>query len=135
MSPAGRTAAPPVVVYNGSCPICSREIAGYRRLAARHGVALGWLDAAAPDAALAPLGLDPDRAARRLHVLEDGRLLAGVEAFLALWRRLPGWRHLARLVALPGLRGPAELVYEGLLAPALHAWHRRRLSRHRSACR
>lgn len=125
----------PLVVYNGSCPICSREIASYRRLAARHGVALGWLDASAAGADLAALGLDPGRAARRLHVVEDGRLLAGVEAFLALWRRLPFYRHLARLVALPGVRGAAELVYEGILAPILHAWHRRRLSRHGPACR
>lgn len=135
MSARTGSAAPPVVVHKGSCPICSREIAQYRRLAARHGVAIGWLDASAPGSPLAPLGLDPDQAARRLHLLEEGRLLAGVDAFAALWARLPGWRLLARTIRLPGVRQVAAFVYEGILAPLLYHWHRRRLSRRRAACR
>lgn len=135
MSAREGQAAPPVVVYNGSCPICAREIAGYRRLAARCGAALDFLDASRGEAALAALGLDADRAARRLHLVEGGRLLAGVEAFAALWERLPGWRPLARAVRLPGVRGLAAFVYEGILAPLLYRWHRRRLSRGRAACR
>jgi predicted DCC family thiol-disulfide oxidoreductase YuxK len=130
-----RPSEPPLVVYNGSCPVCSREIASYRRLAARHGTALDFLDASRPDAPLAALGLDADRAARRLHLLEGGRLLAGVEAFAALWDRLPGWRLLARAVRLPGVRRVADVAYEGILAPLLYRWHRRRLSRARVDCR
>jgi predicted DCC family thiol-disulfide oxidoreductase YuxK len=127
--------APPLVLYNGSCPVCSREIASYRRLAARCGAALDFVDASRDDEALATLGLDADRAARRLHLLENGRLLAGVEAFAALWDRLPGWRLLARLIRLPGVRAFAEFVYEGILAPLLYRWHERRLSRERVASR
>lgn len=127
--------APPLVLYNGSCPICSREIEGYRRLAARFGVAVDFVDASRDDEALAALGLDADRAARRLHLLENGRLLAGVEAFAALWERLPGWRLVARLVRLPGVRALADFVYEGILAPLLYRWHMRRLSRGRVASR
>lgn len=135
MTAEPRPSAPPLVVYNGSCPVCSREIAAYRRLAARRGIALDFLDASRPDASLAALGLDPDRAARRLHLLEGGRLLAGVEAFAALWDRLPGWRLLARAVRLPGVRRVADVAYEGILAPLLYRWHRWRLSRERVASR
>jgi predicted DCC family thiol-disulfide oxidoreductase YuxK len=130
-----RPSAPALVVYNGSCPVRSREIAAYRRLAARRGIALAFLDASRADAPLAALGLDPDRAARRLHLLEGGRLLAGVEAFAALRDRLPGWRLLARAVRLPGVRRVADVAYEGILAPLLYRWHRWRLSRGRPACR
>ncbi|MCS6778278.1 MAG: DUF393 domain-containing protein [Geminicoccaceae bacterium] len=135
MSEKPRTPAAPLVVYNGSCPICAREIAAYRRSAGRHAVELGFLDASRPDADLAGLGLDADSAARRLHLVADGRLLAGVEAFAALWDRLPGWRLLARLVRLPGVRKLADLVYEGMLAPLLYRWHRWRLQRAGPHCR
>ncbi len=135
MTAEPRPSEPPLVVYNGSCPVCSREIAAYRWLAARRGTALDFLDASRPDAPLAALGLDADRAARRLHLLEGGRLLAGVEAFAALWDRLPGWRLLARAVRLPGVRRVADVAYEGILAPLLYRWHRRRLSRGRVDCR
>lgn len=134
-TPASTSEAPPLVLYNGRCPICSREIEGYRRLAARCGVVVDLLDASRDEEALAALGLDADRAARRLHLLEKGRLLAGVEAFAALWERLPGWRLIARLVRLPGVRALAEFVYEGILAPLLYRWHMRRLSRERVASR
>lgn len=135
MSRGAGAGTAPLVVYNGSCPICAREIAAYRRLAGRHAVEIGFLDASRADAALGEIGLDPDAAVRRLHLLEGGRLLAGVEAFAALWERLPGWRLLARLVRLPGVRTVAGLVYEGMLAPLLYRWHRRRLQRAGPHCR
>jgi predicted DCC family thiol-disulfide oxidoreductase YuxK len=98
------------VIYNGACPICSREI-----------------DLNGAD--LSPFGISHDEAARRLHVVEGGRLLAGVDAFRALWRATPGFGWAARLAGLPGVRTAAEAVYERLLAPALYRRHLRRLHR------
>lgn len=116
----------PTVIYNGDCPICSREIGIYR---ARIGAVgdLRFVDL--NDVDLAALGLTRDDAARRLHVVEDGRLLSGVDAFLALWRATPGFGWLARVVGLPGVRQAAGAVYDGVLAPALFAMHRRREAR------
>jgi predicted DCC family thiol-disulfide oxidoreductase YuxK len=116
----------PTVIYNGDCPICSREIGVYR---ARIGPAgdLRFVDL--NDADLAALGLTRDDAARRLHVVEDGRLVSGVDAFVALWTATPGFRWLGRIVGLPGIRQAAGSLYEGLLAPALFAMHRRREGR------
>jgi predicted DCC family thiol-disulfide oxidoreductase YuxK len=111
------------VIYNGDCPICSREIGVYRARTAADGTLL-FLDL--NDADLAVWGLTREDAARRLHVVEDGRILSGVDAFLALWRATPGFGWLARLVGLPGVRQVARVVYDGALAPALYAMHRRR---------
>ena len=115
---------PVTVLYNGDCPICAREIGAYRRRAEKLGAPLAFEDLNRAD--LADWGLEHEAARRRLHVREDGRVLSGLPAFVALWQRLPGMRWLARLVSLPGVRQVAGAVYEGVLAPALHALDRRR---------
>lgn len=79
------------IYYDGSCPLCRREIAFYRRLPGAER--LDWMDVSAG----APLGegLSCDAAMRRFHVREaGGRLLSGGAAFARLWRALPGWRTL-----------------------------------------
>ena len=112
------------VLYNGQCPICSAEIAQYRRVARRDGLDVAFDDLSHTD--LARYGVDTDTAARRLHVLKDGEVHAGFEAFLVLWQDLPRMRWLARALSLPGLKHMASLIYDVLLAPALYARHRRR---------
>lgn len=115
------------VIYNGSCPICSREIHMYRDRVAASGGALGFADLNEVD--LAAYGLTPDMAARRLYVMRGGELISGVDAFLHLWRETPGFGGLARVVGLPGIRQVAGAVYEGVLAPVLFAMHKRRQAR------
>ena len=70
--------------------------------------------------------MDADTAARRLHVRKDGIVLSGIPAFIALWQEIPRYRWLARIVSLPGIHRLAVWTYDGILAPALYAWHRRR---------
>ncbi|MBV2359658.1 DUF393 domain-containing protein [Thalassococcus sp. CAU 1522] len=112
------------VIYNDTCPICAREVAGYRRLAEKTGgdIAFSGLS----EGAFGDYGLDRNSAARRFHVVADGRLVGGVEAFALLWDRLPRLRWLARLVRLPVIAPSARLVYDHVLAPVLFALHRRR---------
>ncbi len=99
------------VLYDGDCPLCRREIAVYQGLAAREPVR--WVDVSAPGTDL------PDERSTlmaRFHVQrEDGSLLSGAEAFLALWARLPGWRWLAFLGRLPGAAWLMERAYVGFL--------------------
>lgn len=87
-------AAPELTVYyDGGCPICSREIGTYRKMAGADRLA--WVDVADP--AAVP-GDDLDRAAAlaRMHVRDaDGRLLSGAAAFAAMWRAFT--RALGRL--------------------------------------
>lgn len=90
------------VYYDGSCPLCRREIALYRRL--RGAECLQWLDVSAG----APLGQDLscEQAMRRFHVRDaQGRLFSGGAAFARLWRALPGWRVLGWLCAWPPCPG------------------------------
>ena len=113
------------IYYDGSCPLCRREIALYRR---QHGAErLAWVDVSAA-AALAE-GLSCETAMRRFHVRESsGRLLGGGAAFARLWRALPGWRVLGWTFALPPLSWGLELAYRLFLPlrPRLQGWVRRR---------
>jgi 3-demethoxyubiquinol 3-hydroxylase len=102
------------VYFDGACPVCRREIAVYRSQPG--GDRLHWLDASA--AAADDLGPDLDRAAAlaRMHVrLPDGRLVAGAGAFAEIWRALPRWRWLGRLVSPAPVRAVADVAYDVFL--------------------
>lgn len=112
------------VFFDGSCPMCRREVGVYQGLNA--SCPIDWLDVSSPEA----LPVDATTRARymaRFHVRQaDGQLLSGAAAFVALWRRLPGWRWLARLASLPGVTPLLEWMYRGFLPlrPSLQAWVR-----------
>ena len=100
------------VYFDGSCPLCRREIAFYRRL--RGAERLQWLDVSAG----APLGpdLSCEDAMRRFHVRDgQGRLFSGGAAFARLWQALPGWRVLGCLCARPPLSWLLDLAYRCFL--------------------
>lgn len=115
------------VIYNDSCPICSREVESYRRMTERGGLEVAYVGLS--EETYQRFGLTADEAARRFHVLKGGRLLSGVPAFAALWNEMPRLRWLARLVQVWGVRWVARQTYDRLLAPALYAMHKRRQRR------
>lgn len=113
------------ILYNDTCPLCRFEIDHYRAAASRDGAPLRFdrLEEAAR------WGLTEDEAARRLHVLRDGRLLSGLEAFRAIWAGLPRWRWLARVTGLPVIRPAIAFLYDRIAAPLLYRAHLRRQRR------
>jgi predicted DCC family thiol-disulfide oxidoreductase YuxK len=115
------------ILYNGRCPICSAEIAQYRKQAARADAPVTFIDL--HDATLAQWGLSEQQATRRFHARRDGQIISGFPAFLALWRELPGLRFLARVLSLPGLCQIAGFGYDYLAAPLLYWMHQRRQRR------
>ena len=81
------------VYYDGSCPLCDREIKFYQTKAGAENVK--WHDVA-PLSSLDPtLGLTRRAALERFHVqTANGELLSGAAAFSQLWLSLPDWRPL-----------------------------------------
>jgi predicted DCC family thiol-disulfide oxidoreductase YuxK len=115
--PTGRR---PLVLFDGGCPMCRREIAHYMRL--RGAQQIEWVDIAAAATDLAALGVDRAEAMARFHVRDrSGRWQTGAHAFVELWSHLPGYAVLAR-----GLRS-VRLV--GLLERAYQPFARWRLAR------
>jgi demethoxyubiquinone hydroxylase (CLK1/Coq7/Cat5 family) len=98
------------VLYDGGCPLCSREIAWYRGLPARCRIV--WQDASSvPEHALPP-GVSQRAALARLHVVRgDGSLHTGAAAFIALWSQLLPLRQFARLASMPPMPWLLERAY------------------------
>lgn len=118
------------VIYNDTCPICAREVKGYKSITRKHDLAIRYhgLSEGEMDA----YGLTNREAARRFHVVKDGVLYDGVDAFALVWDEMPRFRWLARLVRVPGIHRIAELLYDHVAAPALFAMHRRRAAKGRA---
>lgn len=98
------------VLYDGECPLCTREI---RFLEARDGGRgrIELEDIAAPGFDASAYGLAQEQVMARIHgVLPDGSVIEGVEVF----RRLYGAVGLVWLVAptrWPGVRWLADRAY------------------------
>lgn len=80
---------PVKVWYDGSCPLCIREIRFMQRLD-RHD-RISFVDISDPDA-ICPL--DRQLMLDRFHAEENGRTLSGAAAFAAMWRAVPLLRPL-----------------------------------------
>lgn len=101
---------PPLVLYDGSCPLCSREIRHYRRL--RGADRIQWLDISADDAPMPIDDIDRATAMARFHVRDPaGRWHGGAFGFAELWSHLRGYRHLSGLLRTLGLVPLLDRLY------------------------
>ena len=117
------------VYYDGSCPICRTEIAFMR--GRDRNDRIDFVDIAERPDRL-PAGIGPEEAMRRFHVREpDGTIRDGAAGFAAMWRELPGFRTLGRVVNRRGMLAVLDVAYAGflkvrpLLQPVAKAFERR----------
>ena len=78
------TQYPPMVFFDGACPICTREIALMKRLDRKRQLA--FCDFSRPDYDAASIGFAPSELGRVIHAnWADGSVITGVEVFRAMW--------------------------------------------------
>jgi predicted DCC family thiol-disulfide oxidoreductase YuxK len=97
------------MLYDGACPVCSREVRYLKRRAQRRGGAVTFEDISDPHFDARPYGMTRKQLHRRIHgQLADGTLIQDLEVFrrvyrelglgwLLAWTRLPLVRHVANL--------------------------------------
>jgi predicted DCC family thiol-disulfide oxidoreductase YuxK len=102
------------VFYDGSCPLCAKEIGLYQR--ASGGQDVNWCDVSGRASPELPPGLTQEQAMARFHIkAADNTVHSGGRAFIQLWLSLPGWRWLGKLMSIGPMPAIAELAYRGFL--------------------
>ncbi len=95
------------VWFDGSCPLCRREIALFQRLDRRKRI--HFEDVSGPEAAC-PIGRAELLA--RFHAQEaGGPIISGAPAFAAMWRAIPVLRPFGEVARLPGVLWGLERLY------------------------
>ena len=101
------------VFFDGSCPLCAKEIQVYQRRVKPGLVA--WLDVSEPGF-VAPEGMTVNELMARFHVRDiQGQWLIGAPGFIALWRITPGFRILGFLTSVPPAPQVLNLAYRAFL--------------------
>lgn len=100
----------PVVLYDGGCPFCRREMDHYRGLDRAGRVV--WVDIASGGTELDRYGITAEQAMARFHVRDvRGQWQTGAWGFAELWSHLPYFSVLGRLLRRLRLVGPLDLAY------------------------
>lgn len=101
---------PLTVYYDAACPLCRREVAFYRRLDNNGRIA--WSDVSRNADGLAADGVSQAEALARIHARKpDDTLISGACVFVAMWRRLPGFRWIAPVAATRPVLAVLERAY------------------------
>ena len=115
------------VFFDGSCPICSKEINFYKMRAGADE--LSWVDVSDEEIPIPIQTRSREELMARFHVLSSsGELVSGGAAFAELWASLPAFKIFGKIFKLPILRYLIDVGYDIFLTlrPKFqHLFHKR----------
>jgi predicted DCC family thiol-disulfide oxidoreductase YuxK len=88
------------VFFNDSCNVCRLEINHYKKIA---DSSLEWIDITNNDEALKLTSKSQEELLRRLHVIQDGKVIGGAKAFIIIWSKIPKYNFLAKIFSIKPL--------------------------------
>ena len=97
------------VFFNNSCNICRLEINHYKKIADSN---LEWIDITNNDEALKLTSKSQEELLRRLHVIDDGKVIEGAEAFVILWSKIPKYNFLSKIFSFKPFFFLFHYIYE-----------------------
>ena len=97
------------VFFNNSCKICKTEIDLYKK---ENIEEIDWIDITNNDSAELETSKDKKQLLRRLHVKDGDKIIQGAAAFLVVWKKIPKYRILYRILKLPIIFNLFSLFYE-----------------------
>ncbi|MDA9698629.1 DUF393 domain-containing protein [Candidatus Pelagibacter sp.] len=97
------------VYFNNSCKICKAEIDLYKKEKIEE---IEWIDITNNYLAQKETLKNDKELLRRLHVRDGEKLKQGAEAFLALWKKIPKYRFLYKILKLPIVFNLFFIFYE-----------------------
>ena len=88
------------VFFNNSCSVCRLEINHYKKIADSN---LEWVDITNNEEALKLTSKSQEELLRRLHVIDDGKVIGGAKAFVIIWSKIPKYNFLAKIFSIKPL--------------------------------
>ena len=82
------------VFFNNSCNICRAEINHYKKHSNQD---IEWVDVTNNKEAQQITSKSYEQLLRRMHVIQDGKLIEGAEVFLIIWKNIPKYNFLYKL--------------------------------------
>ena len=110
------------VLYDGSCNLCRGSADRVRRVDSGHRVEL--LSLHDPSAAERFPQIDRDQAMQWMQAVDaNGRVYSGADAWARIGLLLPGWKSVAWILLIPGVRWIAARIY-AWIARNRYRWNR-----------
>ena len=97
------------VFFNNSCSICRFEINHYKKISDSD---LEWVDITNNEEALKITSKSQEELLRRLHVIDNGKVIGGAKAFIIIWSKIPKYKFLSKIFSIKPLYIIFHYVYE-----------------------
>ena len=85
------------VFFNNSCNVCRLEINHYKKISDNN---LEWIDITNNNDALKITSKTQEELLRRLHVIDNGKVIGGAKAFIIIWSKIPKYKFLSKLFSI-----------------------------------
>lgn len=97
------------IYYDGNCKVCDAEIGLYKK-ADRDTCQFSFVDISSDDFNADDHKLDEESVHREFTIKNaDGNVVSGVDAFIAIWEKIPSWRWAAKVAKF----APVHLLMRG----------------------
>ncbi len=97
------------VFFNNSCNICRAEISHYKKHSSGN---LEWIDVTDNQDAQQLTSKSYKDLLRRMHVIQDGKVIDGAESFLIIWKNIPKYNFLYKIFKIKPLFFLLNIFYE-----------------------
>ena len=97
------------VFFNNSCNICRAEINHYKKHSDDN---LEWVDVTDNQYAQQLTSKSYKDLLRRMHVIQDGKVIEGAETFLIIWKNIPKYNFLYKIFKIKPLFFLLQIFYE-----------------------
>ena len=97
------------VFFNNSCNVCRLEINHYKK---NSGNNLEWIDITNNEDAIRLTSKTQKELLRRLHVIDDGKVVGGAKAFIIIWSKMPKYKFLSKIFSIKPLFMIFHYIYE-----------------------
>ena len=97
------------VFFNNSCNICRAEINHYKK---HSDNSVEWIDVTNNEEAQKVTSKSYKELLRRMHVIQDGRVIDGAESFLIIWKNVPKYNFLYKIFKIKPLFFILNIFYD-----------------------